>query len=104
MICDNCVYPCLCFCTVTELTGKPFFKLRGGGHVHGALAVTIQQGGVSAVAQQQGTDFNTVLWGCLVERGELPQVHGVHTGPMLHREQNKLYERQVLCKVVVTPR
>lgn len=70
-----------------ELTGEPFFKLWRWGHVHCALAVTVEQGGVSPVAQQQGTDLHSVLGRCFVERSELPQVHSVHTGAVLQGEQ-----------------
>lgn len=83
-----CVCVCLQCYNERELTGEPFFKLWGGGHVHGALAVTVQQGGISPVAQQQRTDLHSVLGCCLVERSELPQVHGVHTGSVLQREQH----------------
>lgn len=72
-------------CCVT-LTGEPLFELWSGSHVHGALAVAVEQGGVGPVAQQQGTHLHPVLGRRLVERSELPQVHGIHTGSMLHRE------------------
>lgn len=73
--------------SVRELTGEPLFKFWGGGHVHCALAVTVEQGGVRPVAQQQGTDLHSVLGRCFMEGSELPQVHGVHTGSVLQGEQ-----------------
>lgn len=82
------MHPYVCGVTKGELTGEPLFKLWGRGHVHSALAVTVEQGGIGPVAQQQGTDFHAVLGRCLVERSELPQVHGIHTGAMLQREQH----------------
>ena len=38
------------------------------------------------MAQQQGANLHPVLGRRLVERSELPQVHGVHTGSVLQRE------------------
>lgn len=70
-------------CLPAELTGEPLFEFGGGGQVHGALAVAVEQVGVGPVAQQQRTHLHAVLRGSLVERGELPQVHGVHTRSML---------------------
>jgi hypothetical protein len=73
------VYACL----PAELTGEPLFEFRGGGQVHGTLAVAIEQVGVGPVTKQQRTHLHTVLRCGLVERGELPQVHGIHTRSML---------------------
>lgn len=80
-----------CVCTSRfPLTGESFFELGGRGHVHGALAVTVEQGRVSAVAQQQGTHLHSVLGRRLVERSELPQVHRIHTGSVLQRDAQQI--------------
>ena len=73
--------------TEEELTGEPFFELWSGGHVHSALAVTVQQCGISPVAQQQRTNLHSVLGCCFMERSELPQIHGINTSSMLEREK-----------------
>ncbi len=82
-----------------ELTGEPLFQLRSGGHVHGALAVTVEQGGVGPVAQQQGANLHSVLGRRFVQRSELPQVHGIHTGSMLQRETHITYDATKQTKV-----
>lgn len=80
-----------CVCTSRfPLTGESFFELGGRGHVHGALAVTVEQGRVGAVAQQQGTHLHSVLGRRLVERSELPQVHRIHTGSVLQRDAQQI--------------
>jgi hypothetical protein len=38
------------------------------------------------VAQQERAHLHAVLGGGLVQRRELPQVHGVDTGPVLREE------------------
>lgn len=45
--------------------------------------MAVEQRWVGAVAQQQRADLHPVLGRCLMERGELPQVHRVDTGSML---------------------
>lgn len=86
------------------LTGESLFELGRGGHVHRALAVTVDQRGIGPVAQQQGTNLHTVLGRCLVQGGELPQVHGVHTRAMLktHKHMYKyiirVYKRTFIFK------
>lgn len=69
------------------LTRQPVFQLWRWRHVHSTLAVTVKEGGVGAMAQQQGTHLHPVLRRSLVERRELPEVHGVHTGTVLQSEK-----------------
>lgn len=45
--------------------------------------MAVEQSRVGTVAQQQGADLHSVFRRCFVERGELPQVHGVHTCSVL---------------------
>lgn len=86
-----------CVCTSRfPLTGESFFELGGRGHVHGALAVAVEQGRVGAVAQQQGTHLHPVLGCRFVERSELPQVHRIHTGSVLQRDAQQILRRD--CK------
>lgn len=68
---------------VSALTGEPVFELWCWCHIHSTLAMTVKEGGVGTMAQQQGTHLHPVLRGGLVERRELPEVHGIHTGSML---------------------
>lgn len=68
-----------------SLTGEPLFELGSRGHVHGTLAVTVGERGVGAVAEQERAHLHAVLGSRLVQRGELPQVHGVDAGAMLQR-------------------
>lgn len=76
-----------CSCSLwklsTTLTCKSLLQLGSGGHVHRALAVTVEQGRVSPVAQQQRANLHSVFRRGFVEGGELPQIHGVNTRSML---------------------
>lgn len=45
--------------------------------------MTVEQGRVGPVAQQQRADLRSVFRCGLVERGELPQVHGVDARSVL---------------------
>lgn len=71
---------------MSALTGEPLFELWCWCHIHSTLAMTVKEGGVGTVAQQQGTHLHPVLRGGLMERRELPEVHGIHTGTMLQGE------------------
>lgn len=71
---------------MSALTGESVFEFWCWCHVHSTLAMTVKEGGVGTMAQQQGTHLHPVLRGSLVERCELPEVHGVHTGTMLQGE------------------
>lgn len=73
--------------SLETLTGQPLPELRRWSHVNRALAMAVDQGGISTVAQQEGADLHTVLGSGLVQRGELPQVHSVHTGTMLAQQK-----------------
>lgn len=73
----------------SRLTRQPVFELWRGCHVHSTLAVTVKEGRVGAMAQQQGTHLHPVLRRSLVQRCELPEVHGVHTGTVLQSEKLK---------------
>lgn len=68
-----------------KLTCEPLFEFWGRGHVHRALPVAVDQRWVSTMTQQQRTNFHTILGGSLVQRGELPEVHGINTRPMLQK-------------------
>lgn len=68
-----------------KLTCEPLFELWGRGHVHRALPVAVDQRGIGSVTQQQGTHLYTILGGSLVQRGELPEVHGINARPMLQK-------------------
>lgn len=67
----------------SELICQSFFELGGGGQVDGTLVVAVEEGGVGPVAKQQRAHLHPVLGSSLVERCELPQVHGVHTRAVL---------------------
>lgn len=73
------------------LTCESLLELGSGRHVHGALAVAVEQRRVGPVTQQQRADLHPVFGRRLVERGELPQVHGVHTRPVLGREDSECW-------------
>lgn len=45
--------------------------------------MAVEQGRVGAVAQQQRADLHAVFRRRLMEGGELPKVHGVHTRSVL---------------------
>uniref|UniRef100_A0A8C3M4D7 protein-tyrosine-phosphatase n=1 Tax=Geospiza parvula TaxID=87175 RepID=A0A8C3M4D7_GEOPR len=75
------------FMEAIEFIGQSLPELRRWSHVHGALAVAVDQGGIGAVAQQERADLHAVLGSSLVQRGELPQVHGIHTGTMLAQQK-----------------
>lgn len=68
-----------------KLTCEPLFEFRGRGHVHSALPMAVDQRGVGSVTQQQGTNLHAILGGSLVQRGELPEVHGIDARPMLQK-------------------
>lgn len=73
--------------SLETLTGQSLPELRRWSHVNSALAVAVDQGGIGAVAQQEGADLHTVLGSSLVQRGELPEVHSIHTGTMLAQQK-----------------
>lgn len=77
--------------STSRLTRQPVFELCRWSHVHSALAMTVEEGGVGAMAQQQGAHLHPVLGRSLVQRRELPEVHGVHTGAVLQSEKLQLY-------------
>lgn len=76
---------------MSRLTGQPVFQLRRWRHVHSTLAMAVKEGGVGAMAQQQRAHLHPVLRRSLVERRELPEVHGVHTGAVLQGDKLQLY-------------
>lgn len=80
--------------SLEALTGQSLPELRRWSHVHGALAVAVDQGGIGAVAQQERADLHAVLGSSLVQRGELPQVHGVHTGTVLAQQKKPCIRRK----------
>lgn len=51
--------------------------------------MAVEQGRVSPVAQQQGAHLHSVFRCRLVKWGELPQIHGVHTRPMLGKKEER---------------
>lgn len=73
--------------SLEALTGQSLPELRRWSHVNRALAVAVDQGGIGAVAQQEGADLHTVLGSSLVQRGELPEVHSIHAGTMLAQQK-----------------
>ncbi len=74
-----------------SLTGESLFQFRCGRRIHRALAVAVEQCGISAVTQQQRTHLHSILTGRLVQRRELPQVHGVNARPVLWARQTGKY-------------
>lgn len=89
---------------VSSLTGEPVFELWCWCHIHSTLAMTVKEGGVGTMAQQQGTHLHPILRGSLVERCELPEVHCIHTGTMLQGETCCLvgYINFVFFKNIIT--
>lgn len=75
----------------SRLTRQPVFELWSWSHVHSTLAMAVEEGGVRAMAQQQGAHLHPVLRRSLVQRRELPEVHGVHTGTVLQGEKLQLH-------------
>lgn len=80
-------HPPTIYFSLETLTGQSLPELRCWSHVNCTLAMAVDQGGISTVAQQEGADLHTILGSSLVQWSELPEVHSIHTGTMLAQQK-----------------
>ena len=73
-----------------ELVGEQVVEFARGCHVERRLGVAVEQRRIGAVGQQQRADLAPALGRGLVQRRELPQVHGVDIGSVVHQQLGHL--------------